>query len=440
VQLDFWFDLSCPYAYLASQRLGAVMRERRQRIELRYRPMLLGGVFRAIGAGDGPMATLSEAKREHLRLDLARWADLVGVPLTTPAAHPMRTVRALRTLLGLPEESWPAAVHELFVAYWQRGEDITRDEVIAAALARAAIDTASIASALEASDSQERKDDLRARTDHAVELGIFGAPAFVVQDEGVTHWLWGQDRLPLVEALLDGWHPPPAPPSALAPPAAPSTPVGPAAPAGHHAVAPPSLDFYFDTSSPYSYLGLTQLARVSHGHPLRLRPILLGGLFRAIGTADVPLFSFPEAKRKYLLRELAIWAAWWDVPFRFPRKFPQRTTTAQRLVLLLADQPALQHALALALARAMWAEDRDLEDEQVLREVLHACHAPESLLAASQSPQAKSALIAATAAAADAGVFGVPTCIVQDHDGPRRFWGQDRLVFVERALAGWSSP
>jgi 2-hydroxychromene-2-carboxylate isomerase len=170
VQLDFWFDLSCPYAYLASQRLGALL-QRRPRAELRYRPMLLGGVFRAIGAGDGPMATLSPARREHLRLDLVRWADLIGVPLVTPAAHPMRTVRALRTLLGVPEASWPAAVHELFLAYWQRGEDVTRDEVLAQALARAGLDDATISGALATAESTERKDELRARTDQAVALG-----------------------------------------------------------------------------------------------------------------------------------------------------------------------------------------------------------------------------------------------------------------------------
>ena len=137
VRLDFWFDLSCPYAYLASQRLGEVLSGRP--VDLRYRPMLLGGVFREIGAGDGPMATLSDAKRANLARDLARWAAVAGVPLETPAAHPMRTVRALRTLLGLPEPSWPAATHALFAAYWQRGEDITQDEVIAAALTGAGV-------------------------------------------------------------------------------------------------------------------------------------------------------------------------------------------------------------------------------------------------------------------------------------------------------------
>ncbi len=427
VQLDFWFDLSCPYAYLASQRLRALTSGRA--VQLRYRPMLLGGVFRAIGAGDGPMATLPPAKRDHLARDLIRWADLDGIPFAQPAAHPMRTVRALRTLLGLPEERWPAAVHELYVSYWQRGEDITREEVIAAALGRAGLDEATIREALAGAESEERKAELFARTDEAVKLGVFGAPAFVVHTAAQPLLIWGQDRMEWVAALLDGWQPP-APPERRqeAEPAPPTA-----------TTRPRPLDFYFDIASPYAYLGLTQIERVAAGHPLRLRPILLGGLFRAIGTADVPLFTFPEPKRRYLGRELDLWAAWWAQPFRFPAKFPQKTTTAQRLLLGLGDEPALQLRLALALGRALWADGKDLEDEDILVEQLRATGLTDAAarLAATKEPAAKAALIAATDAAAAAGVFGVPTCIVDDGQGPRRFWGQDRFRLVRAALEGW---
>lgn len=425
MHLDFWFDLSCPYAYLASQRLRALVAGRD--VTLRYRPMLLGGVFRAIGAGDGPMATLPPAKRDHLARDLIRWADLDGIPFTQPAAHPMRTVRALRTLLGVPEGHWPEAVHELYVTYWQRGEDITSEAVIAAALARAGLDEEGIRQASEGADSEVRKAELHARTEEAVGLGIFGAPAFVVHTAIGPKLVWGQDRMEWVAALLDGWQPPAPPPPRAAP-------TGPAP-------APQILDFTFDTASPYSYLGLTQIERIAAGHTLRLRPILLGGLFRAIGTPDVPLFAFSEAKRRYLFGELAMWASWWSQPFVFPRKFPQRTTTVQRILLGLAEDPPRQLRLALAFSRAMWAEDRDLEDEAVISSVLAEQGADPQVIvqaiAASKEPAAKAALIDATSAAAAAGVFGVPTCTVDDGAGPRRFWGQDRLNLVAAALTGW---
>ena len=133
MQLELWFDISCPYAYLASRKAPAIAAA--AGAELVYKPMLLGGVFKGIGAGAGPMATLGPAKAAHNQRDMQRWAQLLGAPLNIPAAHPMRTVRALRTLLALPAERWPAAIDALYAAYWQHGANIADDAAILAALA-----------------------------------------------------------------------------------------------------------------------------------------------------------------------------------------------------------------------------------------------------------------------------------------------------------------
>jgi carboxymethylenebutenolidase len=93
--------------------------------------------------------------------------------------------------------------------------------------------------------------------------------------------------------------------------------------------------------------------------------------------------------------------------------------------------------LAISLARAMWAEQRDLEDEATLGAILSAEGLPEAWLSRTQDAAIKAELAANTAQARDAGVFGVPTYIV---DGKHLFWGQDRLDLVARALAGWSPP
>ncbi len=239
--VEFWFDFSCPYAYLASRSIEAVCAAGGARLELS--PMLLGGVFRAIGAGDGPMATLSPAKAASNARDMARWAERRGVPLTIPPAHPMRTVRALRTLLGLPSTSWPVAMHALYAAYWGDGADVTDDAVIARALVAAGIDAATIAAALAGADSDAIKDQLRARTDQAVALGVFGAPAMVVRRPGAAPLLlWGQDRLHWLAAVLAGWAPDAGPPPTRVP-------ADPTADAPAIA-APPALDFWVDDSSP----------------------------------------------------------------------------------------------------------------------------------------------------------------------------------------------
>jgi len=421
--LELWFDFSCPYAYLASRRA----RHLAGTPEVDWRPMLLGGVFRGIGAGDGPMATLGPAKARHNIADMHRWARLWDEPFQLPAAHPMRTVRALRVLLGLPHSRWPVAIDALYSAYWGRAEAVTQDAVIGAALRSAGLPEPEIASAFAAADTEAIKSELRRRTDEAIELGVFGAPAWVIRrDRPVL--IWGQDRLPWVEAVLAGWDPDAGPPPGG------SRPLGPGLSAAH---AGATLDVYFDVSSPFAYLGLTQLPALAKamGVVPRLVPILLGALFRDIGQLDVPLHGMPASKARYLGLEMTRWAHWWGVPFAFPNKFPQRTVTAQRLILLAADRDFdAGVALAIALGRAMWAEQRDLEDAATLREILDREGLAAALVDRTQAPEVKARLAANTATAREARVFGVPTFVV---DGTHLFWGQDRLDLVTRTLAGW---
>jgi 2-hydroxychromene-2-carboxylate isomerase len=420
MDVDFYFDFSCPYAYLGSEEIEALCG--RIGATLRWRPMLLGGVFRSIGAGEGPMATLPPAKALHVQRDARRWAERRGIPLTFPAAHPMRTVRALRVLLGLPERDWAAAIHALYRAYWRDNLDVTQDAVIAAALRGAGLDpTAAIAGA----DSPAVRDDLRARTDEAVARGVFGAPAIFAN--GLL--LWGQDRLHWLEAIASGWNPDVGAPSGIAPPMDAAANAPPAS-------EPRTVDFWFDFSSPFAYLGATQIEEVCRraGATLRWRPLLLGALFKQIGTPDVPLFAMPDSKRRYVAGELGRWANWWGVPFRFTTRFPMKTVTALRMVIAAGDAGP---ALTRRLFRALWVEDANLDDDATLRRLAAEAGVDPAVVDRTREPAIKQALVDLTAEARDTGVFGVPTCVVRDPGGPLVFWGQDRLDLVAAALRGW---
>lgn len=383
------------------------------------------------------MATLSPQRAAHTAQDMHRWADVFGVPLQVPDAHPMRTVRALRTLLALgcsrsapvlmpPHARIAEAISQLYTAYWERGEDITRDDVIAAALRRAGVSAPEVASALARADDPVIKDELRQRTDEAIGLGIFGAPAWVMRRPHGHVLFWGQDRIAWVEAALAGWEPDTGPP-----------PGGPrAVPVAGPAAAGATLDVYFDVASPFAYLALSQLPALAAatGVTPRLVPILLGALFRDIGQVDVPWFAMPSPKRRYVGLEMTRWARWWGVPFEPPRMFPQRTVTAQRLCVLAARQGFEAGVrLAHALGRAMWAEQQHLEDRGTLRTLLEREGFPGVWVERTGEPEVKAALVATTAAAREAGVFGVPTFVV---NGTQLIWGQDRLELVSRALAG----
>ena len=422
-RLELWFDFSCPYAYLASQKAPGIARA--AGCELVWKPMLLGGVWRGIGAGNGPMATLGEAKAAHNLRDMRRWAAIFGVPFQMPSAHPMRTVRALRTLLGLPHSRWPAAIAAIYAAYWQRGEDVTRDDVIAAALRGAEVPAGEIAAALADADSETIKAELRQRTDEAISLGIFGAPGWILRRDPPV-LIWGQDRIAWVEAALAGWDlksPPPGGPRPFGCDVQPFR-------------SPSTIDVYFDVASPFASFALAQLpelARVTGTTPV-LHPILLGGLFRDLGQADAPLLAMNDAKRRYTFEELDRWSRWWGEPFNMPRKFPQRTITAQRLCVLATGDA--RPRLALALGRAMWAQQRDLENPEILREILDGVGLPRDWVERTAEPAIKAELIRETTDAKQAGVFGVPTFIV---DGKHLVWGQDRLDLVLRFAAGWQS-
>lgn len=430
MHVEMYFDFSCPYAYMASTRIEALCA--RAGAALVWRPMLLGGVFRGVGHTEEPRRKMGPAKTRQSQLDIARWAERRGVPLTVPAGHPISTVRALRALLAVPEPEWPVVIHAFYRAYWQRNDDIDTAEIVAAVLAEAGQDQPAIARALAARDDPAIKDELRRRTDEAVARGVFGAPAMFVHLDYIDRpeMFWGQDRLHLVEAMLAGWRPglTPAPI-----PAAASAPASAPAPAN----GPRTLHFWYDFSSPFSYLAATQIEGVAARAGARLvwQPMLLGALFKEVGSPNVPLLDMPASKRAYVYRDLDHWAAYWGVPFRFASRFPTRTVTALRLALLAGDRIA---ELSLALFRALWVEDRDIDDPATLADILRR-HGfdPEHLLARTQEPAIKQALAEQTARAVHAGVFGAPTTIVAHERGDLLFWGQDRLSLAEAAASGW---
>jgi 2-hydroxychromene-2-carboxylate isomerase len=192
-----------------------------------------------------------------------------------------------------------------------------------------------------------------------------------------------------------------------------------------------TLEIYWDFSSPFAYLGSTQAVKLAErtGATLVWRPMLLGGVFKAIGQADVPLFTWSDAKKKYYFEDMHRWAEYWGVPFKFPTRFPMGSLKAMRTYLALPEPR--RAAFREATFRAYWAEDRDIADDAVLRELVGA--EADDVLARTQDPAVKKELVDATQAAVAAGVFGAPTWVV---DGKELFWGQDRIPLVERALKG----
>lgn len=195
--IDFWFDFSCPYAYLASTQRHNLARDADSTLHLR--PFLLGGVFAAIGQAQNLSSVLSAPKASHNRKDLLRWADTFSVAIATPLRHPNRTVDALRVLLATPRPHWDSLIDALFALYWVQGRDIADPAQLQQTLRDLSLDADEV---WQLSQSETMREDLRNRTQRAVDIGIFGAPAFVVNDQ----LFWGQDRLPFVVRAAHGWN------------------------------------------------------------------------------------------------------------------------------------------------------------------------------------------------------------------------------------------
>jgi 2-hydroxychromene-2-carboxylate isomerase len=194
----FYYDIVCPYAYLASTQVEVLAR--RAQATITWAPILLGGVFQAIGQDPQPAARMPPAKLHLNALDMKRYAALYEVPLTLHPRHPLRSVEAMRLCHLVDGETRVALTHELYRAHFVDNRDIS-DRHILADIAGARANIADI-------DSPAIKEALRQTTARAVADGVFGVPAFVVEQEGQRFLFWGQDRMHFVERALDGWRVP----------------------------------------------------------------------------------------------------------------------------------------------------------------------------------------------------------------------------------------
>lgn len=335
-----------------------------------------------------------------------------GIPFRQPKFHPQKTTAALR-LVYFVRESWRERLtRELFRLYWVEDvEGVGRKEVLRRAVERCGFDgrgdgeeVKRVLKAIEdgSFEGEEQRRQLEISTDLAVQRGAPGVPSFWIPEEiwkdpATTtnptgeirkgRLYWGQDRMHFVEAVLLGLNNTQERQSgdtttfdqavasslttttnnntntslrSLITPrcASPTFPISPRQEDQEEEI---KLEFWHDFSSPWAYLGWTQLASLhrrfnsnsSNNNSRRnltidMKPFLLGILFREIGAPNVPMQAMSEQKRKYMQRDHGDWVRWWNavtlqegregldgkIGFQWPEKFPIRTTNLLRVVLV----------------------------------------------------------------------------------------------------------
>jgi 2-hydroxychromene-2-carboxylate isomerase len=275
---------------------------------------------------------------------MARTLKRYKVKYNPPAKHPMKSVDALRLLYCVPDgEERRKLMERLFDGYWVTDRDITSRAVLLD-IARECGITGLDMSSFENADARKQ---LETETAQTISRGAFGVPGFWIQaaNNGQGRFFWGQDRMHFVEATLlslrngtENWssvphlqnlmprciaHPPP------------------------RLQVPTILEFWFDFSSPWAFLGYTQLARIQRQFgpnlTISLKPFLLGILFREIGAPNMPMLAVSKAKADWSRRDHEDWCRWWNsvneqerrqdpaIEFEWAKQFPIRTPTVLRV-------------------------------------------------------------------------------------------------------------
>lgn len=192
------------------------------------------------------------------------------------------------------------------------------------------------------------------------------------------------------------------------------------------------IDYFFATMSPYCYLAGTRLEEIAarHGATVNYKPLAILALLPR--TGGQALADRHESRRAYRLQELRRQAAKWGMPLNLkPAHFPANAAPSCYAIIAAAATGGNVGPLVHAFCRAVWAEDRDISDDAVVRDILSA-HGFDPKLADSGMLAGAETYAANLEEAVARGVFGTPTYLV----GDEMFWGQDRLEDLDLYLAG----
>ncbi len=185
-----------------------------------------------------------------------------------------------------------------------------------------------------------------------------------------------------------------------------------------------TLELWFDLASNYSYLTLLRIEPLAEaaGVTVRYEPFLLGPVFEAFGWKSSP-FVLQKEKGAYVWKDMGRQARKHGLPFRRPSRFPQNSVLPVR-VALLGREESWMPPFARAMARANFAEDRDISSVETVTEVLESLALPAAaILARASAPEERPRLRAQVQRAQALGIFGAPTFLVRGE----MYWGNDRL-------------
>ena len=196
-RLDFYFDCSSPWTYLAFHAIQPLATE--MAAEIVWKPILVGGVFNAVNQTVyESRAKPNPRKQAYMLQDLAAWAKLYGLGIVfPPKVFPVNSVKCMRgAFVALDEGKLVPYATAAFEAYWGNDLDIAQEPVLADIAVRAGLERQHFFAGIETDSCKAR---LRANTDELIARGGFGSPTIFVGDQ----MFFGNDRMPLIKAALE---------------------------------------------------------------------------------------------------------------------------------------------------------------------------------------------------------------------------------------------
>ncbi|CAG8495879.1 3223_t:CDS:2 [Paraglomus occultum] len=439
--VEFFYDIQCPWSYIASKRIEQVVQ--RTNATIKWVPVSLNGIYEITNATkdkSGTKNVLSAPKLANYNRDLVRTLKRFDIPFNFHPKHPLETIDALRLLHATPESHRGQLTHALYRLYWVDNADIVDRSLLVSTAESLNIPypeplTESIF------ENAVYQDSLREATSLAAKREAPGVPSFWVDGFKNGYLYYGQDRLHFVEAAL-----------LSVSKGVPLEQVESIESVIPRRVNKPvngkrTLRFWFDFASPYSYLAYIQLKRVVQeagpGVEIEYRPIILGALLTHLKT-DPPLVRSNETERRYFFKDILDWLELWNIvrkqsdpsseqyTFQWAKQFPIRTITALRIFLL-------EPKTIDCIFKACWANNIPIgESQEILASVLNeAGFDGEALIQATQANvnNVKNKLQENYELAIESGVCGVPAFQV---DQGELVWGNDRIDVVQDLLSGWN--
>ncbi|HJN48918.1 MAG: 2-hydroxychromene-2-carboxylate isomerase [Pseudomonadales bacterium] len=196
MQVEFFFDCSSPWTYLAYSRIETVCSQ--AAAELIWRPILVGGVFNSVNrAVYEQRANPVPAKAAYYQKDLQDWARYQGIEIGSPSVFPVNSVKAMRgALVALERDAISLYAGAVFKAYWSDLRDISQEEVLRELVTEIGLDADDFSRKI---SEPFYKEKLRDNTDELIARGGFGSPTFFVDRDD---FYFGNDRIPLLQARL----------------------------------------------------------------------------------------------------------------------------------------------------------------------------------------------------------------------------------------------